>query len=150
MTDRIDTAALRRAWGETTQGEWRWHQGHSVCTITVEGHEIARVVEAAYWQPFTPRQAANAHFIALAHREWPALLDRIDALEALAKANNDLARMEVAHRKKLAFQRAELANAMEALTSQYGHRLPADFLLALTQMLMRHGEEARTALGGPS
>lgn len=40
---------------------------------------------------------ACARFIALAHREWPGLLDRIEALEALAKANNDLARMEAAH-----------------------------------------------------
>lgn len=61
----------------------------------------------------------------------------IERLASLAKANNDLARMEVAYRKQLAFQRAEMANALEAVTSQYGDRLPAQFLADLTAMLMR-------------
>lgn len=61
----------------------------------------------------------------------------IERLGSLAKANNDLARMEVAYRKQLAFERAEMANALEAVTSQYGDRLPAQFLADLTAMLMR-------------
>lgn len=61
----------------------------------------------------------------------------IERLGSLAKANNDLARMEVAYRKQLAFERAEMANALEAVTSQYGDRLPAQFLADLTVMLMR-------------
>lgn len=40
--------------------------------------------------------------------------EKIAELENLAKANNDLARIEVAYRKQLAFQRAEMANALEA------------------------------------
>jgi hypothetical protein len=63
--------------------------------------------------------------------------ERIAELENLAKANNDLARIEAAYRKQLAFQRAEMATALEAVTSQYGDRLPAQFLADITAMLMR-------------
>lgn len=89
----------------------------------------------------TDPDEAGASVIAEALAERDARIaeqaKEIERLGSLAKVNNDLARMEVAYRKQLAFQRAETANALEAVTSQYGDRLPAQFLADLTAMLMR-------------
>lgn len=95
MTNPIDTAALRRAWGETTPD---WQQRDDQTTegwVTIIGnvdgeyhpdgsvsssYDVVCVCEDEYGERL-PNVSANARFIALAHREWPALLDRIDALE---------------------------------------------------------------------
>ena len=130
-------------------GQSRWHvfcddcgaEGPGVSTFNSDNPD--ELCEAA-WNRRSP--IADAATIA-------ALVARVEALEAenarlssLAKANNDLARIEVAYRKQLAFQRAEMANALEAVTSQYGDRLPAQVLADLTAMLMRPALRAGATL----
>lgn len=79
MTDRIDTAALRRAREETTRGEWRW-QADSFAGLYADREWLLHyTIDDDGIHCANP---ADGDFIALAHREWPALLDRIDALEA--------------------------------------------------------------------
>lgn len=105
---------------------------------TPEALRIWKLAYSAFMEaPLATRaeaRAAAARIITDALAEKDAEIAR---LTTLAKANNDLARVEIAYRKQLAFQRAEMANALEAVTSQYGDRLPAQFLADLTAMLMR-------------
>jgi len=83
MTDRIDTAALRRAWGETSPIEWTVLRSNHRRVQSGRFGTVANFYEKSGPYGISYEQAvANARFIALAHREWPALLDRIDALEA--------------------------------------------------------------------
>lgn len=93
------TEALRRAHAATTPGEWSIcteTRGDEICTIygvpdqpTEEGIGQGWVyihyqnVQDGEWHWAEPdEKLANAHFIALAHKEVPALIDRIEALEA--------------------------------------------------------------------
>ena len=84
MTNRIDTAALRRAHQATTQGVWRAditphftnvHDGEYIL-MELAGRSI-------------DHDEANARFIALAHEQWPALLDEIERLRAQVEADRD-------------------------------------------------------------
>ncbi len=106
MTDRIDTEALRRAHEATTQGEWTiciydcgdtpHRNANGPCpSIQCESADCGIVhwdgFKQEYWTSANGNQKeieANARFIALAHREVPALCDEIDRLRAeLRKAN---------------------------------------------------------------
>lgn len=82
MTNPIDTAAFRRAHEATTPGSWEAEaDGNVWCGAS---SKLDNLVAPTFTQ-------GDAHFIALAHREWPALLDRIEALEAEnARLRSDL------------------------------------------------------------
>lgn len=94
MTNPIEE--LRRAHEATTQGEWHMETLRTSCGVCHKigpwphkwraGEEMSACIYDDYPSPpeGTDTMLANAHFIALAHREWPALLDEIERLrEAL-------------------------------------------------------------------
>jgi hypothetical protein len=64
--------------------------------------------------------------------EVAALKAEVERLHSLAKANNDLARMETQHRVRLQWDNAKLRDAIEYAHSE-GFEWPSDPLAALSQ-----------------
>ena len=93
MTDRIDTAALRRAHKATTQEMLDWQRDagltHPPTSYTLEyrkavqGYNAEELFSLGYFWRDKPHRLVFdlcSHIEALAHEQWPALLDEIERL----------------------------------------------------------------------
>lgn len=82
----IDIEKLRAAHAATTQGEWDWHLGTSVEQddfATVEIRRDGEMGDVEILLEGPGERAEDVEFIALAHNEFPAMLDEIQKLRAL-------------------------------------------------------------------
>lgn len=87
-------AELRAAHAATTQGEWfpfeKESGGYTHTYIGMESGTRSCIVADLHAAKLKGEQAGNRDFIALAHNEWPALLDEIEALRNAVKHLSNL------------------------------------------------------------